>query len=174
MNGNAEEAFVLKSVRVQAPIERAFSVFVEQMELWWPASHHSGKTPFQVIVVEPRVGGKWYEQDAAGKRCVWGTVIKWGPPHRVVFAWHLSLDHNQHDWVFDPDMSRASEVDIRFTAEQEGTTLIELIHSKLERHGENYEQLRSLFDSPDAWQGILEVYAQIFESGMAIANKGAK
>lgn len=34
-----EEAVVHKSLRVQAPIERAFSVFVEQMETWWPASH---------------------------------------------------------------------------------------------------------------------------------------
>ena len=54
-------AVVRKSVRVQAPIERAFSVFVEQMERWWPATHHIGKTPFEAIFVEPRVGGRWYE-----------------------------------------------------------------------------------------------------------------
>jgi len=42
MKGNAEEAVVRKSVRVQAPIDLAFSIFVEQMEVWWPASHLSG------------------------------------------------------------------------------------------------------------------------------------
>ena len=58
MPNAAEEAVVRKSVRVQAPIERAFSVFVEQMETWWPATHHIGKTPFEAIFIEPRVGGR--------------------------------------------------------------------------------------------------------------------
>jgi hypothetical protein len=39
-------------------------------------------------------------------------------------------------------------------------TFVELVHSKLERHGEGYEQLRVLFDSPGAWSGILAHYAQ--------------
>jgi uncharacterized protein YndB with AHSA1/START domain len=169
MNGKAEDAVVRKSVHVQAPIGRAFSVFVEQMDTWWPPSHHAAKTPFEAIVVEPREGGKWYEQDAAGERSVWGTVLNWDPPHRVVFAWHLTLDPDRPDWIFDPDMSKASEVELRFTAGPQGTTLVELTHSKLERHGETYEQLRRLFEGPDAWQGILELFATIFESGMATA-----
>lgn len=35
MANTVEEAVVRKSVRVQAPIEHAFRVFVEQMETWW-------------------------------------------------------------------------------------------------------------------------------------------
>ena len=42
MANTIAEAVVRKSVRVQAPVERAFSVFVEQMETWWPATHHIG------------------------------------------------------------------------------------------------------------------------------------
>lgn len=56
MASTVEAAVVRKSVRVAASVERAFSVFVEQMETWWPATHHIGKTPFQAIFVEPRVG----------------------------------------------------------------------------------------------------------------------
>ena len=67
MTKTVEEAVVRKSIRVHVPIERAFSVFVEQMETWWPAAHHIGANPFQSIFVEPRVGGRWYERDAAGK-----------------------------------------------------------------------------------------------------------
>jgi hypothetical protein len=64
-----EEAVVRKRVRVQAPVERAFSVFVEQMETWWPATHHRiGAQPFQSIFVEPRAGGRWYERDAQGNQ----------------------------------------------------------------------------------------------------------
>ena len=79
MSNTVEEAVVRKSVRVQVPIERAFSVFVEQMETWWPATHHIGKTPFEAIFVEPRVGGRWYERDVAGNLNDWGTVLAVGP-----------------------------------------------------------------------------------------------
>jgi hypothetical protein len=45
-------------------------------------------------------------------------------------------------------MAKASEVEIRFTAEGPETALVELEHSKLERHGEGYDQLRAIFDGP--------------------------
>ncbi len=169
MANTVEEAVVRKSVRVQAPVERAFSVFVEQMETWWPATHHIGKTPFEAIFVEPRVGGRWYERNAEGQQCEWGTVLAWDPPRMVRFSWHLGPGHDQPDWVFDADMSRASEVEIRFSAAGPGATLVELEHSKLERHGEGYMQLRALFDGPGAWTSILESFA----NGMAARHAGA-
>jgi len=49
------------------------------------------------------------------------------------------------DWVCDPDIAKASEVAIRFTSERPGTTMVQLEHSKLERHGEGYEKLREAF-----------------------------
>lgn len=151
---------VFKSVRVKAPIERAFSVFVEQMETWWPATHHIGKTPFETLFVEPRVGGRWYERNVEGQQCDWGTVLKWDPPHLVCFSWHVGPGHDSPEWVADMDMAKASEVEIRFTAEGPTTTLVELEHSKLERHGEGAEQLREMFDGPTAWVGILELFAK--------------
>ena len=156
----AEPAVVRKEVRVNVPIERAFSVFVEQMETWWPATHHIGKTPFETIFVEPRVGGRWFERDAEGHTTDWGTVLAWDPPNRVTFSWHLGPGHDQPDWVCDPDMAKASEVEIRFTSERPGTTLVQLEHSKLERHGEGYQKLREIFDGPGAWVSILEQFAK--------------
>ena len=84
----------------------------------------------------------------------------WDPPHRVTLSWHVGPGHDSPDWVCDPDPAKASEDEIRFTAEAPGTTLVELEHSKLERHGEGYRQLRDVFDSPGAWSGILALYAQ--------------
>ena len=161
MASTVEAAVVRKSVRVNASVERAFSVFVEQMETWWPATHHIGNTPFEAIFVEPRAGGRWYERNANGETCEWGKVLRWEPPHRVAFSWHVGPGHDSPDWKFDPDMSKASEVEIRFMADGLGT-LVELEHSKLERHGEGYEQLRALFDGPGAWEGILAQFAKKF------------
>lgn len=161
MANTIEEAVVRKSVRVAAPVERAFSVFVEQMETWWPATHHIGSTPFEAIFVEPRVGGRWYERNAEGVQCLWGTVLAWDPPSRVRFSWHLGPGHDSPEWKFDPDMAKASEVEMRFSAAGQGATLVELEHSKLERHGEGYELLRAQLDGPGAWSGILELFANV-------------
>ena len=161
MASMVEAAVVRKSVRVAASQERAWIVFVEQMETWWPATHHIGGTPFETIFVEPRVGGRWYERNAEGAMCEWGKVLKWDPPHAVAFSWHLGPGHDSPQWKFDADMAKASEVEIRFAPDGDGT-LVELEHSKLERHGEGYEQLRALFDGPGAWSAILAGFAKKF------------
>lgn len=155
MAKTAEETVVRKSVRVQGPIDRAFSIFVEQMETWWPPDHHIGVQAFQSIFVEPRVGGRWYERDAQGNECSWGHVLAWEPPNRVTFSWHLGPD-----WKFNPDLEKASEVQIRFTAFGPSSTQVDLEHSKLERHGEGYEQLYTMLDSPNAWSRTLAEFAR--------------
>jgi hypothetical protein len=166
MESGVQEAVVKKSVRVKASIEHAFHVFVEQMETWWPKSHHIGAQVWELIVIEPRVGGRWYEQDAAGGQCDWGTVLQWNPPHKARFRWHVGPKRDSAAWGYDPDASRASEVEIRFTAEG-GATLVELEHSKLERHGIGAEKLRAIFDSPDAWELILAGYARVVDEKAA-------
>ncbi|HTH53846.1 MAG TPA: SRPBCC family protein [Edaphobacter sp.] len=150
-----EKAIVYKSVRVPVSAERAFSIFVEQMETWWPASHHIAPNPFQTIVVEPRVGGRWYERDAQGNDCSWGFVRAWDPPCFITLSWHL-----QQDWSFNPDLSHASDLDIRFTPESASSTLVELTHYNLERHGEDYVDLRDRLDGPGAWGFILEEFVK--------------
>ncbi len=161
MENVAEEAVVRKSARIRVPVERAFSVFVEQMESWWPASHHIAAQPFQTIFVEPRAGGRWYERDAQGNECDWGRVLAWAPPNRVTLSWHLGPD-----WKYDPDLLKASEVEIRFTAEGPAETLVELTHSKLERHGEGYETMRAALDGPGAWVSILAEFAKKVEENL--------
>lgn len=162
---------VHKTIRVQAPIERAFSVFVERMGSWWPATHHVGAIPFEDIFVEPRVGGRWYERNAQGEQCDWGVVLAWDPPRRVRLSWHVGPGHERPDWVVDPDRSRASEVEIRFRAAGPRETVVELEHSRIERHGEGAEQLRDLFDGPGAWIAILESFAEVAARQAAASGK---
>ena len=164
MTNATDEAVVCKTVRVNASVDHAFRVFVDQMGKWWPATHHVGQTPFESIFVEPRVGGRWYERNVEGKEGEWGTVLAWDPPHRVTFSWHLGPNHDGPDWKFDPDLAKASEVEIRFMAEGPDSTVVTLTHSKLERHGEGYEQLRAIFDGPGAWGDILALYEKLASS----------
>jgi len=70
------------------------------------------------------------------------------------------------DWKFDPSLERASEVALRFTADGPSATFVELEHSKIERHGEGYEQLRELMNGPDAWARTLREYAVAANAGV--------
>ena len=164
MASSVEATVVIKSVRVKASKERAISVFVEQMETWWPATHHIGKDAFELIVVEPRVGGRWYERNVKGAECDWGTVLGWDPPNGVRLSWHVGPGHDSPDWVADMDPEKASEVEVRFTSVDAEMTVVELIHSKLDRHGEGWEQLRAIFDGPGAWVTILGAFAKAVDN----------
>ena len=149
----APTAAVKRTLHLNVPIEHAFRVFTERMGSWWPASHHVGETPFQDILIDPRAGGRWYEVNVKGEECLWGTVLAWEPPKRVVLSWHL-----QPDWSFSPDMARASEVALEFVAEGLEKTRVEFEHRHLERHGAGWEKLREQVGAEGGWPMILEQY----------------
>jgi uncharacterized protein YndB with AHSA1/START domain len=51
MNQTVMPAPVRKSVRVNAPPERAFEVFTAGIGRWWPKSHHIGASDLDVPVI---------------------------------------------------------------------------------------------------------------------------
>jgi hypothetical protein len=53
---------VTSSVVVDAPLERAFSVFTQDMADWWPPEHHILQAKLAEIVFEPREGGNIYDR----------------------------------------------------------------------------------------------------------------
>ena len=40
-----------KSVTVKVPAEKAFDVFTNGFDTWWPRTHHIGKSPMKRAVV---------------------------------------------------------------------------------------------------------------------------
>jgi uncharacterized protein YndB with AHSA1/START domain len=155
MESTAIEA-VRKSFAVDVPIDHAFHVFTARLGEWWPATHHIGKQPYQTSFMEPRVGGRWYERGADGSECDWGHVLAWEPPARVVLSWNIGMD-----WQYNPDMSKASEVEVRFISEEPKRTRIEFEHRHIERHGEGAEKLRASVDG--GWVGVLDLFRKLCE-----------
>ena len=154
MNARMSAAPVKQSIVVEAPIERAFKVFTDGFDTWWPRSHHIGKQPMVKAVIESRAGGRCFGREADGTECDWGRVLTWEPPNRFVLAWQIGPT-----WQYEPDLNKASEVEVRFTAEPDGLTRVDLEHRHFERHGEGAGNVRSGVDTTNGWGGLLQTYA---------------
>ena len=142
---------VNRSVVVKADVERSFAAFTGRMGRWWPRTHSIGSTPLADVIVEPRVGGRWYERGAEGAECEWGKVLAWDPPGRLILAWQLDAN-----WTYDPAL--VLEVEITFTALQGGMTRVDLEHRNLERYGEKAATVRDMVGSERGWLGILKSF----------------
>ena len=142
------------TVKVKASVELAFEVFTTGFDSWWPRTHHIGKAPMKKAIIEGRAGGRCYSEQTDGTECDWGTVLVWEPSKRLVIAWQIT-----HMWGYEPDLSKSSEVEIRFTPLPDGMTQVDLVHRYFERHGEGGEAMRGAVDAPNGWTGILQLFA---------------
>jgi uncharacterized protein YndB with AHSA1/START domain len=148
MNHTVTIAPVRKSIRVNANQAHAFEVFTSGLGRWWPRTHTIGKPPMQTAVLEPRLGGRWYELSEDGSQADVGKVLVWEPPQRFVISWDLNSK-------WKPDTTVSSEVEVRFIAQGTDATLVELEHRKFERLGaEAGTSMRK--DVDGGWPRMLE------------------
>ena len=143
---------VRKSVIVATSAERAFRIFTEGIDRWWPREHHIGASPLKRAVLEPRPGGRWYAVGEDGSECDTGKVLTWEPPRRLVLAWQITSQ-----WKFDA--SFLTEVEVTFTPEGPKRTRVHLEHRNLERYGAGAVELRKSIDAPSGWTRLLESFA---------------
>jgi len=144
---------VSQSVLVPLAPDAAFELFTDRFGEWWPKdSHHILDTPAAEAILEPREGGRWYERAADGSECDWGYVREVDRPHRILLAWHLTPQ-----WQFDPDAAKATEVEVTFTAESDGTR-VTLEHRGFAVHGDAGAAMRESVGSDGGWPSLLEIY----------------
>ena len=142
------------TVTVDVPIERAFRVFTESINTWWPAYYHIGQADMAEAILEPRVGGRWYERGVDGSECDWGQVRAWEPPHRLVVTWQIN-----GQFQYDPDPEHASEIEVRFTASGPAQTKVDLEHRSLERLVGG-QAVRDTIGEGGGWSAMLELFAK--------------
>jgi hypothetical protein len=152
MNGVIQPAPIRRTLLVPVDVERAFTGFTARIGAWWPRSHCTASAPQADVIIEPRLGGRWYERGADGSECEWGKVLVWEPPTRRVLAWQI-------DAQFRYDPTLVTEVELRFTALDSGQTQVDFEHRHLERLGAAAAATRDKLDS--GWPGILEAYRRI-------------
>jgi uncharacterized protein YndB with AHSA1/START domain len=154
MSTQAAVTSVRSSIDVQAPIERAFQVFTEDIGSWWPPDHHILEAELEEMVFEPRVGGNVYDRGTDGSECRWARVLAYEPPHRFVISWDVNCQ-----WKLETDPARTSEVEVVFTSEGPDRTHVELEHRNLDRHGEGWEQMRDAVGSEGGWPRGMRAFA---------------
>ena len=155
MTTKTADTSVRTSIVVEAPIDRAFSVFTEDIGSWWTPTHHILQSELKEMVFEPRVGGQVYDRGVDGSECCWARVLAFDPPNRFVISWDISLQ-----WQIETDPAKSSEVEVRFISESAGQTRVELEHRHIDRHGEGWEQMRDAVGSPDGWEVGLRRFAE--------------
>jgi uncharacterized protein YndB with AHSA1/START domain len=146
VTGTASRPPILRSAHVARPVDEAFAVFTDRIGAWWPLPSHgvfgadAGGLAFE--------DGLLVERATDGRTSVWGEVVRWEPPHRVVLTWHPGRDADD-----------SSEVEVRFAPVDGGGTRVELEHRGWERFGEDAVARRRTYVGPSAWGHVLDHYA---------------
>jgi uncharacterized protein YndB with AHSA1/START domain len=137
---------VLRAITVERSPEDAFRLFTELAADWWPLRTHSVfEAESASVVFEPGIGGRILERSHTGAEAVWGEILVWEPPHRLVYTWHPGYEAD------DPP----TEVEIRFTAAGDSTR-VELEHRGWEALADRAVTTRDAYST--GWQTVLDRY----------------
>ena len=136
---------IRKSISVACQPEIAFRVFTEEIGRWWPLKEgfSFGRDRALDIIIERRVGGRFFERFTDGTEFEVGRVTAFQPPHAVTLTWKA------------PDWEGLTEIEIRFISEGGGTR-VELEHRGWEQ-GPIMEKIGKSYDG--GWNVILAKYS---------------
>jgi uncharacterized protein YndB with AHSA1/START domain len=165
---NQDKNVIRHTVTVPRSIEDAFALFTDGLTTWWPAEYTWAQGVLDVIVMEPGLNGRCFERGPHSFECDWGRVLVWEPPTRVRFTWQISPRREPV-----PDPTKASEVEVRFTAQGVERTQVTLEHHHFKRHGEGYIESQKMLNSEQGWPYILACFeTAVYKKQKAPNNEG--
>lgn len=142
---------VIRSAHVNRSPEDAFDIFTNEIGAWWPLPSHgifgdkSGGISFR--------DGHIVETSVDGTEATWAEVLVWEPPTGFRLAWHPGQTAED-----------ASEVDVQFIPNGDGTTVI-VEHRSWEKFGNDAMNRRRSYVGPNAWGYVLDHFADGAEAG---------
>jgi uncharacterized protein YndB with AHSA1/START domain len=141
-------ASVRKPIKVSAPAARAYEIFTRDFGVWWPLSTHSvGIEQARNVAFGDAVGEDIVETMRDGSTQVWGTILVLEPPHRIAFSWHPGRT-----------AEAVTHVEVTFTPDPKGGTVVELTHSGWERWADGETQAAGY---RVGWTPVLQAYLDV-------------
>ena len=147
------------SIEVSAPPARAFRIFTESMDSWWPLATHSiDSGRVTGCVFEGAAGGRIFETHDDGTIHLWGTVTTWDPPTNIVFSWHPGRP-----------AETAQEIELRFTSRGQGT-VVELEQRGWDALGDKAAAVRQGYET--GWPPVLARYVDCCAGELDVGSRG--
>jgi len=147
----ATDTAVHREVTVDASPEAAFDVFVNHFDTWWPRSHTIAAAEMAEAVIEPRLGGRFYERGVDGSQAVWGEVLTYEEPDAITLSWHVG-----GDWQLESAMS---EIQVTFRRDGDQTK-VAVTHDHLERHTAADALRGAVGGEEGGWNDLLRLYSE--------------
>lgn len=153
VGGTAELLVITR--RIPLPADRAFALFVDELNTWWPRDLTWAGEQLESIGIEPKMNGKAYERDRSGGTAVWGTILAIKRPEHFVLAWQIRPDRSA-----EPMEGASSRVDVRFVPVDDKTSDMVVVHRDFPRHGDGWQAYKTAMAGKNGWPRILDAYAQ--------------
>lgn len=146
---------IIKTIEVQCSQEKAFDVFVNEMDSWWPldmftVSAMGGKAA-RSIRVEAKQGGTIVEIGSDDTKHLWGTIRSFQPHDYISMDFHIPKPNEV--------VESRSLVELPFTALGDERTRVELTQSNWEAFGDRAEQIRGGYGG-----GWILIFEQAYKS----------
>ncbi|MBM7366605.1 SRPBCC family protein [Gordonia hydrophobica] len=151
-----ETSTIHRAVTVPLPAAEAFELFTARFGDFKPREHNLLGAPITDTVFEPRVGGSIFDRAEDGSECRWARILTFEPPTRVVFSWDIGPT-----WQIEADHAKCSEVEVRFTADGDRSTVVAVEHRHLDRHGPGWESVRTGVAGDAGWPLYLTRFGEL-------------
>lgn len=138
---------ILRATYVQRTPAETFALFTDRIGAWWPLRTH-GTFGARAGGLEFR-DGHLVERSLGGEEAVWGEVLEWQPPARLVITWHPGRPAD-----------RPSVVEVSFLGDGTGTR-VELCHRGWEVFGDEAATRRDVYVGPGTWGSVLDTFTDL-------------
>jgi len=143
-------------IEVPISISEAFKLFTEGFNSWWPSDYTWSQESLESISLASCENGRCTEVGPNGFQVDWGRVLKCHPSEKIIFTWQISPNREPQ-----PNPQKASVVEVNFTMINLKTTIVSLVHSGFEKHGEGALAYRESLNSDYGWPFILNKYLEV-------------
>lgn len=89
---------IQREIMIHAPRPRVFNALINQTGAWWVEPYRLAKGT-HTIVLEPRVGGRLYEDWGGGQGGLWGIVTSIKKDEWVELTGAIGMSDIAHGWV---------------------------------------------------------------------------